>query len=223
MRILLLEDDPAQAAMIVGWLEEAGHEVRHFERGEDLLGSLTAAQYDLMILDWEVPDVSGVEVLRRAREQIHWHVPILFVTQRDAESDIVEALSAGADDYMVKNISCREFLARVSALGRRLANEELDFAIGPFRFFPTTQRVTRDDEPVKLTAKDYELAQYLFRNVGRLLSREQLLRDVWGVSGLNTRTVDVHMSRVRKQLKVNPDSGYRIKTIYQHGYRLEPV
>lgn len=223
MRISLLEDDPAQAAMVRSWLEDAGHDVQHFDRGNDLLGSIPSGQFDLLILDWELPDVSGIEVLKQARAQTHWHVPILFVTQRDAESDIVEALASGADDYMVKNISAPEFLARVAALGRRLANEELEFAVGPFRFFPGSQSVTRDDEPVKLTAKDYELAQYLFRNVGRLLSREQLLRDVWGVSGLNTRTVDVHMSRVRKQLGINPESGYRIKTIYQHGYRLEPV
>ena len=76
---------------------------------------------------------------------------------------------------------------------------------------------------MELTAKDFDLAWYLFRNVGRLLSREQLLRDVWNVSGLNTRTVDVHMSRIRKRLQITPDSGFRIKTIYQHGYRLEEV
>lgn len=223
MQISLLEDDPAQAAMVRGWLESAGHEVRHYERGQDLLDAIPAGRFDLLILDWELPDVTGVEVLNYARERVHWHVPILFVTQRDAERDIVEALHAGADDYMVKNISEAEFLARVTALGRRLASEELEFSVGPFRFFPDTQSVCRDGESVKLTAKDFELAQYLFRNVGRLLSREQLLRDVWGVSGINTRTVDVHISRIRRRLQINPESGFRIKTIYQHGYRLEAL
>lgn len=223
MQISLLEDDPAQAAMVKGWLEDAGHEVSHYERGQDLLDAIPSARFDLLILDWELPDVNGVEVLAQARNQVHWHVPILFVTQRDAERDIVEVLNAGADDYMVKNISQAEFLARVSALGRRLANEEREFTVGPFKFFPDTQVVTRNGEPVSLTAKDYELAQYLFRNVGRLLSREQLLRDVWKVSGVNTRTVDVHMSRVRRRLEINPESGFRIRTIYQHGYRLEAL
>jgi len=223
MQITLLEDDPAQASMVKGWLEHAGHSVEHYERGSDLIKSFPKSRFDLLILDWEVPDLSGVEVLKLAREQLHWHVPILFVTQRDAENDIVQALGAGADDYMVKTISQAEFLARVSALGRRLANEDREFTVGPYRFFPDLHEVTMADEKVKLTAKDFELAQYLFRNLGRLLSRDQLLRDVWKISGVNTRTVDVHMSRVRKQLKIAPETGYRIKTIYQHGYRLEAV
>jgi len=223
MRITLLEDDPAQATMVKAWLEGAGHDVQHFDRGGDLIASFADGRFDLLILDWEVPDLSGVEVLQHAREQIHWHVPILFVTQRDAENDIVRALGAGADDYMVKNISQAELLARVSALGRRLASETLEFSVGPYRFFPDLNEVTVNGDSINLTAKDFELAQYLFHNVGRLLSREQLLRDVWKISGVNTRTVDVHMSRIRKQLRITPESGYRIKTIYQHGYRLEAV
>ena len=223
MHISLLEDDAAQAAMVTRWLVNAGHEVKHFDTGGQFVESLTDGQVDLLILDWELPDISGVEVLQKAREKIHWHVPILFVTQRDAEADIVRALGLGADDYMVKNISEGEFLARVSSLGRRLATEELEFSIGPYKFFTATQRVTVNGEEVKLTAKDFELAHYMFRNVGRLLSREQLLHDVWNVTGVNTRTVDVHMSRVRKQLQVSPESGFRIKTIYQYGYRLEKV
>lgn len=114
-------------------------------------------------------------------------------------------------------------MARVTALGRRLANEALEFSAGPYRFSPDTKTITRDNETVELTAKDFELAQHLFRNVGRLLSREQLLRDVWNVEGINTRTVDVHMSRIRRRMQINPESGYRIKTIYQHGYRLEKL
>ena len=223
MRITLLEDDPAQATMVKTWLEEAGHIVQHFARGGDLIAAFADGSFDLLILDWELPDLSGVEVLQHARQQIHWHVPILFVTQRDAEHDIVRALEAGADDYMVKNISQAEFLARVSALGRRLANETLEFSAGPYRFFPDLHEVTIQGESIKLTVKDFELARYLFHNVGRLLSREQLLRDVWKISGVNTRTVDVHMSRIRKQLRITPESGYRVKTIYQHGYRLEAV
>ena len=223
MQITLLEDDPAQAQMLIGWLDSAGHSVSHFDQGSSLLDALPRGGFDLLILDWELPDTTGIDVLQTVRDEVKWHVPVLFVTQRDAEADIVKALSSGADDYMVKQISQGEFLARVSALGRRLAAEELEFSVGPFRFYLESRSVTRDDEPVELTAKDFELACYLFRNVGRLLSREQLLRDVWDVSGLNTRTVDVHMSRIRKRLQITPESGYRIKTIYQHGYRLEPV
>ncbi len=223
MRITLLEDDPAQAAMLVGWLQEVSHEVSHYATSQGLLDDLGDGRFDLMILDWELPDKPGLEVLEQIRTEVKWHVPVLFVTQRDSEADIVTALNAGADDYMVKQISREEFLARVTALGRRLANEELDFEVGPYRFFPESRKVEFGDDEVTLTAKEFDLAIYLFRNLGRLLGREQILRDIWKVSGLNTRTVDMHVSRVKKRLQIAPESGFRIKTIYQHGYRLERV
>ena len=223
MLIWLLEDDPAQADLLSGWLTEAGHEIQHFDRGELILDALPDGKFDLIILDWELPDTIGTEVLQVIRKTIPWHVPVLFVTQREAESDIVSALSLGADDYMIKQISQAEFLARVTALGRRLASEEQTVEIGPYVFQPTSKSVLLKGESCELTAKDFDLAWYLFRHFDRLLSRDQLLKDVWGVSGLNTRTVDVHVSRVRKRLQITPEQGYRIKTIYQHGYRLEEL
>ena len=225
MHIRLLEDDPAQAQLLLGWLRAHDHVVSHFDTTQAFSEALRTdeAPYDLLILDWELPDGTGLDVLQQVRSEITWHVPVLFVTQREAESDIVAALAAGADDYMVKQISKAEFLARVEALGRRLGNVELELTVGPYHFLPQTQSVTLHDEPCSMTAKDFELAWYLFRNIGKLLSREQLLRDVWGVSGLNTRTVDVHVSRIRKRMQITPEQGYRIKTIYQHGYRLEAV
>ncbi|MEM1229174.1 MAG: response regulator transcription factor [Pseudomonadota bacterium] len=222
MDILLLEDDPAQAAMVIGWLEADGHRVRHWERGEGLLeAARKASDYDLIVLDWEVPDRSGIEVLAELRADLTWHVPILFVTQRDAEADIVAALDTGADDYMVKRASEVELLARVRALGRRLGGDELNLTVGPYRFMPQSRLAYFGDEEIKLTAKEFDLALYMFRNLGKLLAREQILKDVWKVSGLNTRTVDMHVSRVKKRLNIKPEHGYRVKTIYQHGYRLE--
>ena len=223
MRVTLLEDDPAQAAMLIGWLNEAGHEVDHYETGAALQPALQAGRFDLLILDWELPDTTGIDVLKQVRSEVNWHVPILFVTARDSEADIVEALKSGADDYMVKQISAAEFTARIAALSRRLGAEELDFEVGPYRFIPQTKVAFVNGEEANLTAKDFDLAWYLFRNIGALLSREQLQRDVWKVSGLNTRTVDVHISRIRKSLQIRPEHGYRIKTVYQHGYRLEEV
>ena len=223
MNIWLLEDDVAQAQLVLSWLADAGHEVRHFDRTGDLLDELRREQPELFVLDWELPDSSGLETLQRLRDKLTWHVPVLFVTQRDSEADIVQALSAGADDYMVKQIGQAEFLARVDALGRRLGNTSLEFEVGPYRFQPESHAIYRCGEPIALTVKDFELAHYLFRNVGRLLSREELLKEIWGVSGVNTRTVDMHMSRVRKSLDIRPESGFRIKTVYRHGYRLEQV
>jgi len=225
MHLWLLEDDPAQAQLLMGWLQTTEHTVQHFDHGQALIDALDTSKpdFDLVVLDWELPDATGIEVLHHIRSQIQWHVPILFVTQREAETDIINALASGADDYMIKQINQGEFLARINALGRRLANQELDFEIGAYHFKPQSQSVLLNGEPCELTSKDFELAWYLFRHIGRLLSRDQLLRDVWGVTGLNTRTVDVHVSRIRKRMNINPEQGFRIKTIYQHGYRLEQM
>lgn len=224
MNVLLLEDDPAQADMICGWLRDAGHRIQHHETGQGLLEAARQDDnYDLIILDWEVPDKPGFEVLKELRALLSWHVPVLFVTQRDAEEDIVAALTAGADDYMVKRASRGEFLARVVSLGRRLGGEELDFVCGPYRFVPQSRQAYFHDDEVKLTAKEFDLALYMFRNLGKLLAREQILKDIWQVSGINTRTVDMHVSRVKKNLRIGPEVGYRVKTVYQHGYRLEEV
>ena len=223
MNIILLEDDLAQAEMLGVWLNEAGHSCEHAATGADFLTRLDRSDFDLLVLDWELPDTTGVEVLRIIRSTVNWHVPVLFVTQRDAEDDIVEALSSGADDYMVKRASQAEFLARVNALSRRLGSAELEAEFGKYKFNLENKTVSMGEEDVRLTAREFEVAHYLFQRAGRLVSREQLLRDVWRVTGVNTRTVDVHVSRVRKRLAISPENGFRIKTVYQHGYRLEQV
>ena len=105
-----------------------------------------------------------------------------------------------------------------------MGGAELEAEFGKYRFNLENKTVTRsDEEEVRLTAREFEVAHYLFQRSGRLVSREQLLRDVWRVTGVNTRTVDVHVSRVRKRLAISPENGFRIKTVYQHGYRLEQV
>ena len=223
MNIILLEDDPAQAQTLCGWLVDAGHQIEHAATGEAFLRCLDRSDFDLLILDWELPDMTGIDVLRIIRSTVNWHVPVLFVTQRDAESDIVEALSSGADDYMVKQASQAELLARVNALSRRLGSAELEVEFGPYRFNLENKTASYQGDEVRLTAREFEVAHYLFQRMGRLVSRDQLLRDVWRVSGVNTRTVDVHVSRVRKRLAITPENGFRIKTVYQHGYRLEQI
>ena len=223
MKIWLLEDDPAQAELVTSWLREADHIVSHYDNAASLLDALRREEPEMFVLDWELPDSSGVDTMRSIRDKLTWHVPVLFVTQRDSEADIVEALSSGADDYMIKQINRGEFLARIEALGRRLGNTTLEFEVGPYKFQPDTHAILKDEEPVQLTVKDFELAHYLFRNIGRLLSREELLKEIWGISGVNTRTVDMHVSRVRKALDIRPESGFRIKTVYRHGYRLEQL
>ena len=160
------------------------------------------------------------------RQQLKMDAPVVFATQRDAEQDIVEALRCGADDYLIKPLRKAELLSRLAALARRAGvnPDDKKITVGPIVIDTASETVLVEGEVVKLTPKDYQLACCLLRNVGKLLSREYLLREVWGINApLNTRTVDVHVSRVRRSLNLVPEMGYCVKTVYQHGYRLEKV
>lgn len=226
MRIGLLEDDMAQADLVSMWLTDANHRVHHFDSGRRFLDSVNRETFDLLILDWNVPDLSGPEVLARIREQEKSPLPVIFMTSRDRDEDIVFALKNGADDYMTKPVKRAEVLARIEAVARRVypseRKEVLEFA--PFTIDTRNQVIRRHGEPVQLTQKEYELATFLFMNRGRLLSRGYLLENVWGTRpDLNTRTVDTHVSRVRSRLRLSPSNGWRLKSIYQHGYRLEEI
>ncbi|MCP4285246.1 MAG: response regulator transcription factor, partial [Gammaproteobacteria bacterium] len=183
--------------------------------------------YDLLILDWELPESSGIEVLHSVRAQSDWRVPVLFMTNRDSESDIVKALAEGADDYMTKPVSRGITLARINALGRRSQPEREDEQVleyGSYQLNKPVKRITRNGEPIEVTEKEYQLAAMLFSNIGRLLSRNHILETVWGVGpGLATRTVDTHISRLRRKLALQPENGWRLKAVYQHGYRLERI
>ena len=227
MRIALLEDDPAQADLVRIWVAGAGHAAHVYPRSRDLLRALTRESFDLYMLDWELPDMPGIEVLGWLRANIAEPVPVLFATARDAEEDIVAALKGGADDYVVKPLRKQELLARIDALGRRAraaAPHAERIEAGDIAIHVGRRVVTRKGEPVDLTQKDFDLAVFLFRNVGQLVSRGHILESVWGRSAdLNTRTVDTHVSRLRSKLGLTPEHGWRLSAIYQHGYRLEPL
>jgi DNA-binding response OmpR family regulator len=184
--------------------------------------------FDLFLLDWEVPGMSGAEVLLWIRANIAEPVPVLFVTARQREEDIVHALTNGADDYMVKPLGKLELLARIDALGRRARTSQrpdegvLDF--GRLSVDCRSRQVKLDGRVVTMTQKDYELTVFLLRNVGRLLSRGYIMEAVWGqTADLNTRTIDTHVSRIRGKLQLTPEYGWRLSAVYQHGYRLEQV
>lgn len=227
MRIAFLEDDQPQAEVIKGWLSAADHSCRHFTKAIQFLKEIRRESYDLLILDWELPKSSGIEVLRSVREQRDWHVPVLFMTNRDSENDIVKALSEGADDYMTKPASRSITLARINALCRRSQPDkegEQVLEYGCYQLNKPEKRITRNGEPIEVTEKEYQLAAMLFTNIGRLLSRNHMLEAVWGLGPeLATRTVDTHISRLRRKLMLLPENGWRLKAVYQHGYRLEKV
>lgn len=225
MKIALLEDELEQAENLADLLKQNGHDCKHFQNGKTFIYDVLHNSYDVLILDWHLPDMEGTEALREIRDELNWKIPVLFLTSRDSESDIVTALDAGADDYLVKPARAGELIARVNALGRRTntdAEEKEELIIGPYVIDLNKRTILSSGEEVTLTDKDFDLAVFMFQNIGRLLSRDFLLERVWGISSeINTRTVDTHVSRLRRKLNIKPENGYRIKTIYQHGYRLE--
>jgi len=227
MRIALLEDDRDQIVLLRGWLEGAGHSLHGFERGRDFLREVARESFDFFLLDWMIPDKSGTEVLAWIRANLKERVPVLFVTARDSEEDIVAVLQAGADDYMVKPLRRLELLARINAVARRVRPESREDDVteyGEFRVDITRRSITRNGGDIELTQKDFDLAVFLFRNLGRLLSRGHIFEAVWGQSAeINTRTIDTHVSRLRTRLGLLPENGWRLGAVYQHGYRLEKL
>ncbi|QJR10682.1 Response regulator SaeR [Usitatibacter rugosus] len=224
MRLLLLEDDPDQLAIAKLWLEEHGHVVHGFTRGGDAMKAVDRDTFDLAILDWMVPDVTGEEVLRWVRKR-DVHLPVVFATAKDEEEEIVHILGLGADDYLVKPLRRLEFLARVDAIGRRHGvrkpkSEALE--AGPYRVDPRLRVITLEDRVVKMTPRMIEVALVLFGKRGELVSRAQLYEQVWGRrEQLDTRTVDTHVSRLRQALELDGRHGWRLTSVYQHGYRIE--
>lgn len=225
MRIALLEDDPDQAAQLQSLLERAGHTVHLFLRGRPLLNNLAHESYDVIVLDWVVPDLSGYDVLRTIRSQTVPHTPVLFLTNRDSETDVVQALEAGADDFVVKPLRERELLSRIKALVRR-SQEKLPVAevleAGPIRIDVTRREITRNGSAVELTPREFDVAVFFFRHPGKLVSRAHLMEIVWGRSSdASLRTVDTHVSRLRQALGLSAEAGVRMTPIYGYGYRLD--
>jgi len=226
LHIALLEDEPGQAQLVIDWLSSAGHSVEHQAHGEAFLAMCRAKPFDVAILDWELPDINGIEVLQKLRGSESHTFPILFATQRDAEEDVVRALMEGADDFLVKPLKNSELLARLTAVCRRsgVGTESDTLVVADISIDLKKKKIFKGDTEISATQKDYDVAVELFKNVGKILSREYLMKSVWGVeASLNTRTVDVHISRVRRSLGIQPEMGYCIRTVYQHGYRLEKV
>jgi DNA-binding response OmpR family regulator len=227
MRIALLEDDIDLAKVVALWLQAAGHDCRHFANGRALINALHRDTFDMLVLDWIVPDTSGEEVLRWARQHLDWRIPVIFTTVRNTADDIARILDAGADDYVTKPIREKELLARINALARRTLPQEQPGSVeqyGRFTIDTDRRQVSCDDEAITLTEKEFELVLFLFRHAGRLLSRGHILEAVWGKSAdLTTRTLDTHISRVRNKLGLVPENGWRLKGIYQQGYRLESL
>jgi two-component system, OmpR family, response regulator RegX3 len=224
MKIAFLEDDKVFANELVTAIQSSDIVIDHFSSGRECLKALNAQQYDIALLDWEVPDMTGKEVLASLKLKGNYP-PVIFLTGRDSEEDVIEIIESGADDYIVKPPSMKVLLARINALYRRnndqsnildiveYGNLTVDFAKRIFAI---------EGASIKLTEKESELALYFFGQIGALLSRAHLTKVVWGSSpDIDTRTIDVHVSHLRNKLKLLPQFGWRLVSVYHQGYRLE--
>ena len=223
----LLEDDQDMAALVSQWLDEAGYTVRLFRNATEYRRRQGSEAVDLLLLDWMLPDGSGIEVIESIRSSPNRNLPVVFLTARDSEDDIVRGLASGGDDYVVKPPKQRELIARVNAVLRRHgvdADGTDTFDVAPYAVDARRRRVSLSGRDIDLTQREFDLASYLFRRQGRIVSRDALLENVWNLStAVSTRTVDTHVSRLRKKLELGGENGWRLAAIYQHGYRLEQV
>lgn len=224
MRIALADDDRDIRDQVSAMVRKAGHIVDEFTNGQDVQKALQRDTYDVVLLDWNMPGRTGFEVLEWVARNIEFPPPIILLTSRQEKSDIVAGLEAGAVDYIVKPESEEVIRARIEAAARRTAVKEVreKAEFGPFVVDQSTRTISRDGAPVTLTAKEYDLALLLFDNIDRPLSRSYLFSRVWGGNiDVETRTIDMHVSRLRSKLGLTPESGLVIRTVFGFGYRMD--
>ncbi|CAN5911492.1 response regulator transcription factor [soil metagenome] len=223
LRVALLEASIDEADTVKDLLRRNAHDVVHLANGDTFYDLLQRDSFDLLMLDWNVPGLSGYEVLRRVRVDMGSNVPVLMLTARAGEFEVVQALNGGADDYLVKPCRPFELLARINVLMRRLSVPTLAQSVEQIEglHFDAAQRVvTRDGAAIKLTHKEFEVARLLFKHFGSPLSREHLNQSIWNGDAI-ARTIDTHVSRVRTQLGLTVENGFQLQAVYGFGYRLE--
>jgi DNA-binding response OmpR family regulator len=200
MRILLVEDEKGVANFVKKGLEEEHYTVDHVMNGRDALSLIGANSYDLMVLDIMLPGMNGIEICRQVRQQAI-QTPVMMLTARYDVTDKVNALDSGADDYLTKPFSFDEFLARVRALLRRKKDVITELKYRDLRLDVIAHKVFCEDAELLLSPKEYAILHYLLRNKGRVISRTQILENVWGYDyNPTTNVVDVHIKTLREKL-----------------------
>jgi DNA-binding response OmpR family regulator len=225
MRIAVVDDELEMRNYLSELLSQRQFKCLPFVGGRDVISAFGRDTFDMLIIDWNMSGMSGIEVIRWVRKNVEAPIPIIMLTSRSDERDIVEGLEAGADDFIVKPEKANVIAARVAALIRRSgaqATPERQHQFGRYTFDTAGSIVTLDGVEITLTSKEFALALAFFQNMHRPLSRTYLLETVWNsVADLPTRTLDVHVSRIRSKLQLARENGYRIQTIFGFGYRFE--
>jgi two-component system phosphate regulon response regulator PhoB len=226
-RILIVEDEEPLTLLLRYNLEAAGYVVESAARGDEAELKLRENAPDLVVLDWMLPGISGIELCRRLRAQpATAQLPIVMLTARGEESERVRGLSTGADDYVVKPFSARELVARMHAVMRRGRSEAVDrsatIQIDDLVLDPSSRKVTKDGVPIELAAKEFDLLALLMSRAGEVVRREEIMDEVWDPHWFGpTKTLDVHMSWLRKKIEPDPSHPRYLTTVRGVGFRFE--
>ncbi|WP_369064872.1 response regulator transcription factor [Burkholderia gladioli] len=221
MKVAILGAPANQTKQLESWLRNDGHQPEFFKTGNNFFAALRRNDFELLLVDVVLPDLSGIDLIGWARHHFDWHVPIVAMMARDTCQSAAEALKAGADDYLVRPMREAEVQSRIMTAAMRYAsdsNERADF--GAYRLDTKTAKIRLHGESVNLTRKEFELAAYFFRHPDQLISHETLLNRIWKLqSDIDTRTVATHVSRIRKKLQLDGSHGCEILSLYGYGYR----
>lgn len=224
-KILIVEDEVSFSEALEFLLGKEGFSVVTADNGAEALRKFDQGGIDLVLLDLMIPQVSGTEVCRQIRSKSR--VPIIMLTAKDSEVDKVVGLEIGADDYVTKPYSSRELVARIRAVLRRNSGEDVDLEpgvmnVGAVRMDVERHQVSVKGIPVSLPLKEFELLEFLMRNAGRVLTRMQLIDRVWGSDYVgDTKTLDVHIKRLRAKIETDPANPTLIQTVRGLGYKME--
>jgi DNA-binding response OmpR family regulator len=224
--VLVVDDEPTIGEIVSRYLERAGYATKTAADGLEAVRIADAERPDLVVLDLMLPQLDGLQVLRHLREGEDGPTPVILLTAKGEQEDKLAGLRNGADDYVVKPFSPSELVARVDAVLRRVNPPDADDA-EPLRFDglevdARARRVTRDDEEVQLSQREFDLLEFFASNPGRAFSRDQLLDRVWGAPLADTSTVTVHVRRLRAKIEPDPERPRFIQTVWGVGYRFQP-
>jgi DNA-binding response OmpR family regulator len=227
MRVVIADDESDVIVFLKSIIEDMGHAVVSYSDGNMLSQALVRETFDLLILDWNIPGKDGLAMLQWMQTAMPERPPVIMMTNRSAKKDISDALNAGADDYITKPEDRAVVAARINAMLRRNAGAgafDAKASYGKYELDRIGQTVAINGETISLTAKEFELADLFFRNADRTLSRNYIMETIWRTTAaLATRTLDMHISRVRAKLDLQPENGFRIFTVFGYGYRLETI
>ncbi|KVD73536.1 two-component system response regulator [Burkholderia sp. ABCPW 14] len=227
MKLLLVEDDPAQADAINSALRANGHDIIRVHNVEAAIRFLKAEALDLIILDWQLPTMSGLEMLRWIRTYRGDEPAVLFLTRRMFEADIVLALEAGADECVAKSVRMPELTARVNAILRRVRRPDQTtqiIRVGNYVIDAHQRSISLRGTFIDVTEREFDVVAYLFKHIGKVVSRDLLAKLAWGRDlDCMSRTIDTHVYRIRRKLSIRPENGACLNAVYTQGYRLDEV